>query len=262
MQSVFTPRLAVLYRITQNISAYALTAKGFSPPSLAELRPSDGLYHGDLNAEYGWNYETGVKGALPAAGLEFDIATYYFSLQNTIVSRANAAGAQYFVNAGRTIQKGIEGLLRYQLIRQPNNILTGCKIWSSYSFQPYRFDAYQQTGADYSGNAVTGVPRNIWVSGIDIETIKGIYFNGSVNSTSSIPLTDANDAYANAYQLVQLKTGYRFHWSKNSVRVYMGIDNLLNQVYSLGNDINAAGKRYYNPATGRNFFAGVRYQLY
>jgi iron complex outermembrane receptor protein len=261
IQSVLTPRLAILYRITNNVSAYALAAKGFSPPSLAELRPSDGLYHGDLNAEYGWNYEAGLKGVLLDSRIEFDLAAYYFALKNAIVSRTNAAGAQYFVNAGGTIQKGVEGLIRYQLMKQPAGFISGCKLWSSYSFQPYKFDSYQQTGIDYSGNALTGVPKNIWVTGIDLETRKGIYFNGSINSTSSIPLTDANDAFANAYQLVQLSWGYRCKQAKNTMHIYMGIDNLLNQVYSLGNDINAAGKRYYNPAAGRNFFAGIRYRI-
>jgi iron complex outermembrane receptor protein len=35
------------------------------------------------------------------------------------------------------------------------------------------------------------------------------------------------------------------------------MDNILNEVYSLGNDINAAGNRFYNPAPRRNVFAGV-----
>jgi iron complex outermembrane receptor protein len=29
-------------------------------------------------------------------------------------------------------------------------------------------------------------------------------------------------------------------------------------LYSLGNDINAFGRRYYNPAPERNYFAGLR----
>jgi len=32
---------------------------------------------------------------------------------------------------------------------------------------------------------------------------------------------------------------------------------LLNQYYSLGNDLNAVGKRYYNPAPGKNYFGGA-----
>lgn len=37
-----------------------------------------------------------------------------------------------------------------------------------------------------------------------------------------------------------------------------GIDNILNQKYSLGNDLNAMGGRYYNAAPTRNFYIGVK----
>jgi len=99
------------------------------------------------------------------------------------------------------------------------------------------------------------------VSGMDISTSKGLYLNVSVNATSSLPLTDANDVFADAYTLVQMKLGYRCSKKSQQWHVFAGIDNLLNQNYSLGNDINALGKRYYNPATGRNVFVGVQYRF-
>jgi iron complex outermembrane receptor protein len=34
-------------------------------------------------------------------------------------------------------------------------------------------------------------------------------------------------------------------------------DNLLNASYSLGNDLNAFGRRYFNPAPLRNWVGGV-----
>ena len=258
---VLTPRIAVLYRLTKDVSLYALAAKGFSPPALAEVRPSDGNYYGDLNAEYGWNYETGIKGGLFNERLQFDIAAYFFHLQNAIVRRNNAAGAEYFVNAGGTKQNGIESFIKYHLIDQSKNFISKLTIHSSYSFQPYRFDDYKQTTNNYSGNELTGVPRNIWVSGLDMIMAKGFYFDASLNCTSRIPLTDANDAYADAYQLMQIKLGYRCDNKNKKLDIFFGIDNLLNQHYSLGNDINAVGKRYYNPAAGRNIFSGLLYRF-
>ncbi len=258
---VLTPRLAVLYRLTNDVSLYMLAAKGFSPPAVAEVRPSDGNYYGNLNAEYGWNYEAGIKGELFDERLQFDVAAYFFSLQNAIVRRTNISGAEYFVNAGGTKQNGIEALIKYDIIKNRNRFITGCNLWSSYSYQPYSFADYQQSGVNYSGNAITGVPKNIWVSGMDINTRKGLYLNVSVNATSSLPLTDANDVFADAYTLVQMKMGYRCSKNSRQWHVFAGIDNLLNQNYSLGNDINALGKRYYNPATGRNVFAGIQYRF-
>jgi len=60
--------------------------------------------------------------------------------------------------------------------------------------------------------------------------------------------------------------GCRIGWktarpSKLKLNFYFGGDNLLNETYSLGNDINAAGGRYYNTAAKRNYYAGVAVQL-
>ena len=255
INQILTPRFSFLYRIHKDVSFYAIAAKGFSPPALAEIRPSDGNFYGDLGAEYGWNLETGLKGFILHQRLQFDLSVYFFSLQNTIVRRNNAAGAEYFVNAGKTRQNGVEAFLKYAVIKNGRTI-RNWNIWSSYSYQPYRFLDYKQGSIDYSGNALTGVTRNIWVSGMEIEMNSRWYGNVSLNATSSLPLTEANDAYADGYQLVQGKIGYRASHQGKQFDLFAGADNLLNQLYSLGNDINAAGKRYYNPAAGRNYFIG------
>lgn len=257
ISAVFTPRIAVSYKLVDDVSVYVLAAKGFSPPALAELRPSDGNFYGNLEAEYGWNYEAGIKGELLQHKLLFDLAFYAFNLNNAIVRRNNAQGAEYFVNAGETSQHGIEAMIRYNVITHKASFFSGLNIWSSYSYQPYRFIAYQQGAVDYSGNALTGVPRDVWLAGVDLQVRDHWYLALSYNQTSSLPLTDANDAYADPYHLVQVKMGYR-SGDKKQWHVFVGIDNLLNELYSLGNDINAAGKRYYNPAADRNFFAGLQ----
>jgi iron complex outermembrane recepter protein len=261
IDGVLAPRIAVLYRLNRNLSLYMLAAKGFSPPTVAEVRPSDGNYYGNLNAEYGWNYETGIKGELFSQRLQFDVAAYFFNLKNAIVRRTNIAGSEYFVNAGGTKQNGIEALMKYDLVKKTKGFITGCNVWSSYSFQPYTFEDYQQATVNYAGNAVTGVPRNIWVSGVDLTINKNSYCNISVNATSSLPLTDANDVYAAGYTLVQVKWGYYISEPQARWHVFAGIDNLFDQLYSLGNDINALGKRYYNPAARRNVFGGIQYRF-
>lgn len=258
---VLTPRIALTYRLSKDISVYLLAAKGFSPPALAELRPSDGNYYGNLEAEYGWNMEAGIKGETADSRLQFDLAAYFFTLQNAIVRRTNNAGAEYFVNAGSTRQNGLEALLKYKLIDAGSRFITRWQVWSSYSYQPYRFTDYRQGSMDYTGNALTGVPRQISVTGMDLEMQKGWYLNVSLNVTGALPLTDANDVYADGYRLGQLKWGYRSKRQSKQWDLFAGIDNLLNQRYSLGNDINALGRRYYNPAPGRNLFAGIRYRF-
>jgi iron complex outermembrane recepter protein len=40
--------------------------------------------------------------------------------------------------------------------------------------------------------------------------------------------------------------------------LYAGADNLLDEKYSLGNDINAAGNRFFNAAPTINYYLGVK----
>ncbi len=255
---VLMPRVSALYQLFQQIALYGLITKGFSPPSLAEIRPSNRIFNTALQPEYGWNFELGLKGGLWHNRLLFDINYYNFRLQNAIVTRTNADGTQYFVNAGNTKQDGAEVWLQFHLLKQANATFKSINFTESYSYQPYRFINYQQGATSFSGNKLTGVPTHILVSGLAVETVNGYFVNMSHNYTSSLPLTDANDVFTDAYHLLQVKLGLNFKANKANVQLYIGGDNLLNQTYSLGNDINAAGKRFYNPATAINFYGGCK----
>jgi iron complex outermembrane receptor protein len=246
----FVPRFSANYAITKDLHIYGVIAKGFSVPSLAEVRPSDGNFYPFLQAEQGWNYELGLKGTLFHEAFTFDMNGYRFLLQQAIVRKTNAAGAEYFVNAGSVLQQGIEASLKWKT----NSDIT---IFTSFSYQPYTFQQYSSGATQYDGNTVTGVPGTIWVSGADWQLPYQFILHASVNATSSIPLNDANTAYANAYQLVQAKLSKTITTAKRKLTCYIAADNLLNQSYSLGNDINAVGGRFFNPSPTRNFYAGI-----
>jgi iron complex outermembrane receptor protein len=252
-----SPRFAASYIITNGISFYATIAKGFSPPTLAEVRPSTGIFATNLEAEYGWNYEAGIKGSILRNKLDYNASFYYFKLKNAIVVREDYTGADYYINAGGTIQKGVEIWLNAHIINDQKKFITALNVWNSFSYQPYRFDEYIIGSTAYSGNKLTGVPRIINVSGADIKTRGNFYANITFNYTSSTPLNDANTVYAKRYHLLLLKFGKEFTLSKFVINAFAGADNLLNETYSLGNDLNAFGGRYFNPAPKRNYYAGV-----
>jgi iron complex outermembrane receptor protein len=57
---------------------------------------------------------------------------------------------------------------------------------------------------------------------------------------------------------LQAKIGWKRQLrSSLGLELFAGADNLLNEQYSLGNDINAFGKRYYNPSPINNYFGGL-----
>lgn len=253
---VFSPRLALLKKLTSTISVYGSVSKGFSPPSLAEVRPSAGTYNNTLKPERGMSYELGVRGGVFNQKLQFDFTTYNFQLDETIVIQRTSDGAEYFVNAGKTAQRGLEAKLSWthNLKSMPISTL---KLWTSYTYNHYRFVGYVQDGNDFSGNRLTGVAPTIALMGADL-TWQGIYFNITASYTDAIPLNDANSQYASEYFLLGSRLGYRTHLSKNlPLDIFGGIDNALDKRYSLGNDLNAIGGRYYNAASRRNFYVGL-----
>ncbi|MFT4154233.1 TonB-dependent receptor [Parafilimonas sp.] len=254
---LWAPRLSVLYQVNNNISLYAVTSKGFSPPTLAEVRPSTNQFY-NLQPEYGWNYEAGIKGAVWKNRLEFSASVYSFNLKNAIVAQTDSTGADFFVNAGGTKQPGLEIWLNAFPVKNSRRFIKTIVVSNSFAYQPYTFNNYVSGTKDFSGNRLTGVPKNTNLATLDVDTKPGIYFNANCNFTSAIPLTDANDVYAGNYKLFQLKLGFKKQFGKAILDVYAGIDNLLNEKYSLGNDLNAAGGRYFNPAPARNYFAGAR----
>ena len=253
------PRIALGYSFTENMTLHSSVSKGYSAPGLAEVRPSAGGIYSDLQAEQGWNYEVGFKASLWRSRINLDITAFQFNLEDAIVRRTNAAGAEYFINAGSTKQKGIELFAEAFPINRNEGFIRQLRIWSSSSFFDFVFTSYKVNNNDYSGNELTGVPSKVILAGADLAFGGGFYLNGTFNYTSSLPLTDVNDVYADDYRLWQFRTGWKHSWGRSfHTEIFAGIDNAGNELYSLGNDINAFGRRYYNPAPERNYFAGLR----
>jgi iron complex outermembrane receptor protein len=91
----FLPALHCLKKFN-SISIYCSVSRGFSPPSLAEVRPSAGTYNNDLNPERGISYEIGFRGNLAKRQLHYELSAYQFKLDETIVIQRTADGAEYF----------------------------------------------------------------------------------------------------------------------------------------------------------------------
>lgn len=257
---LWAPRLSLLYSVNNNLSLFAIASKGFSPPTLAEVRPSTNQFY-NLQPEYGWNFEAGIKGSAFQKRIEFSASVYSFNLKNAIVVQTDSTGADYFVNSGGTRQPGFELWLNAFPVKNSHQFIKTVSVSNSFAYQPYKFNNYISGIKDFSGNHLTGVPKNINVTTVDIYTRPGIYLNANFNFTSAIPLTDANDVYAESYKLLQLKLGFKKSFGKALLDFYFGVDNLLNENYSLGNDLNAIGGRYFNPSPLRNYFGGVKLEL-
>jgi iron complex outermembrane recepter protein len=257
-QNEIAPRIAVMKKFGDEVSVYASAAKGFSPPTTAEVLPSTGVITTDLNAEEGWNYELGSRLSLLKEKLFIDINGFFFNLSNAIVQRRDAGGADFFVNAGSTKQKGLEGMIHYKITNNQNKFITQSNVWLSYTYNDFRYKDFKQLTNDFSGNRLPGVPISTVAIGADAMTKPGLYINLTYNYNETVTLNDANTFRGTDFHLLAARIGYKhLFFNKLQGEIFIGGDNLFNETYSLGNDINAAVNRFYNVAAGRNYSAGV-----
>ena len=192
--------------------------------------------------------------------MQADIDLFDYESKHAIASRSDINGAQYFVNSGGTKQPGLETKLTCQLLQKRlHGLIRSVDLKNSFTYYVFSFNQYIAGTNNYSGNRLVGVPRTTFVTSVYVELPKGFHVYVQYNHTAKISLNDANTAFASSYHLVQTKFGWNFTVKQNTLGLYIGVDNLLNQQYSLGNDLNAFGGRYYNAAPKRNFYFGTAY---
>jgi iron complex outermembrane receptor protein len=258
LSRTFSSQLAPRISIARRIGAaqlYAGYARGFSPPSTGELAPSGSEINRELEPESGNNFELGAKGRL-GARLHYDVNLFAFSLSNTIVQRRDAAGGDFYLNAGSTRQQGLEAAFTYDL----GVAGSGTEAWLAYTWHRFRYRSFQQLFTNYSGSALPGVAPHILSAGFTTLPLPWLTLSTSYYYSAPLPLNDANDAFARGYHLLSARIGLQaMAASTLQIRFSAGIENTLGQSYTLGPDVNGFGGRYYNPAPGRTFFISASF---
>ncbi|MDO9552489.1 TonB-dependent receptor domain-containing protein [Rhodonellum sp.] len=254
---IIVPRIALSVLLNANSGVHGSISSGFSPPTIDEVRTNEGSINLDLEAERGVNYELGYRAQFGRFNL--DLTTFYFKLDQTITTFTNAQGVVLFQNAGATNQKGIEASLDYALIRNQAGLVQELKIAHAFTGHYFKFAQFTKGNDDFSGNKLTGVAPNTLVNQLDLRTKPGFYLNFTHQYVDKIPLNDANTVFQDTYNLVGSRLGWRNTLgSRWDLELYSGVDNLLDESYSLGNDLNAFGGRFFQPAPGRNWYGGLK----
>ena len=242
------PRFALVRKLGNHQRIIAKIASGYSPPSIAELRPSAGTINTNLKSEKGWNKEITWRGKY--AFFDWDLTAYQFDLDETIVIRRAADGSDYFVNAGKTKQQGIEMTYTVQLGQH-------LSLRNSESIQNFRFGEYVSGTKSYAGNRLTGTSPYQHASLLQWQIHPRLLWNSQFLFTDFLYLNDANTAVLPSSRVWNSKISYqRKHWE-----LWLTVENMTNELYVSGPDLNATGNRFYNASPGRYFQAGLKITL-
>lgn len=244
-QTILSPRLSLVYSPSKFHSLVGKISHGFSPPSIAEIRPSTGILDLNLKSENGWNQEIIYRGKLKTFPLDWTINLYQFNLNQTIAIRTAADGGDFYGNVGSSIQKGLEANLGYSGHRNTSLV--------SLTLQDAKFRE--------SGKFIPGIAKTSLFLTEILKLTDRLNWSFQMQYTGNMYLNDANTAELPASTVWNSKLNYLWKIRELNLSTWIYLDNIFNLNYTLGPDLNAFGNRFYNTALGRNISIGTRLRI-
>ncbi|OTK47064.1 TonB-dependent siderophore receptor [Acinetobacter baumannii] len=250
------PSVALSWQILPELIAYVSYAKGFETPTFTEMayRPNgQSGFNFDLTASTSDTYETGLKSQNQLG--DFTLAVFQTKTKDDIVSAGNSNGRSTFRNADKTLREGVEFAWNKKLWR--DLIAT-----ASYSYLDATFDAdipaLGNIAQISSGNAIPGIAKNQAYASLAWQPSHGLYGGVDVQYMDKVYVNDTNSDAAPSYSVTSANVGYAWVMGDWKVNSFARVDNLFDKKYAGSVIVNDGNSRYFEPADGRNWSAGLR----
>ncbi len=250
------PSAALSWQILPELMAYVSYAKGFETPTFTEMayRPDgESGFNFDLTASTSDTYETGLKSQNLLG--DFTLAVFQTKTKDDIVSAGNSNGRSTFRNADKTLREGVEFAWNKKLWRD----LTAT---ASYTYLDATFDAdipaLGSIAQIPSGNAIPGIAKNQAYASLAWQPSHGLYGGVDVQYMDKVYVNDTNSDAAPSYSVTSANVGYAWVMGDWKVNSFARVDNLFDKNYAGSVIVNDGNGRYFEPADGRNWSAGLR----
>ncbi|MFW6744366.1 TonB-dependent receptor family protein [Acinetobacter pittii] len=250
------PSAALSWQILPELMAYVSYAKGFETPTFTEMayRPDgESGFNFDLTASTSDTYETGLKSQNQLG--DFTLAVFQTKTKDDIVSAGNSNGRSTFRNIDKTLREGVEFAWNKKLWRD----LTAT---ASYTYLDATFDAdipaLGSIAQIPAGNAIPGIAKNQAYASLAWQPSHGLYGGIDVQYMDKVYVNDTNSDAAPSYSVTSANVGYAWVMGDWKVNSFARVDNLFDKNYAGSVIVNDGNGRYFEPADGRNWSAGLR----
>ncbi len=246
--TAFSPRIAVLYKLSKHLSLYGNISTGCQTPTRDEITQNP-----DLELTRVVNYEVGMKGRYRR--WFFDAAVYYNPVKNEVILVSQPYGYNEFVNAGKTEKKGFE----FAGYVSPFDTL---RLGVSYSYTDYRFKEFSEPvfgrNVDRSGNYLPFIPRHQYSLFLHYRHPAGFKLRIQSNSWGEYYIDNANTEKYEGYRFVtDMTVGYE----TPKFDISLIVNNLFNQRYATEVKKNLYGVKTYVPAAPRTILLRLTYNF-
>lgn len=250
--SAFSPMVGATYRISNVLSTYASVSSSFQTPTTTELiNNPTGTGFNDLDPQRAVSFEAGAR--ISGGRVAAELTAFHSKVRDALVpfQIAGGDGREFFRNAGKTRQRGVEAAVQAIVTR-------GVRATTSYTWNDFIFEDDGLDTQALEGNELPGVPPHRlfarinwtpswWFIDIEGEHTSAYYAADSNAETSINPAATVIDVRAGAAR--------RFRGSR--LTPFVGVNNVTDEEYFSSVVINAAGARFFEPAPGRNLYFGL-----
>lgn len=249
------PSVALSWQIIPDVLAYASYAKGFETPTFTEMAypAQGGASNLDLKPSKSDSYELGLKSSTTLGN--FTLAVFQTKTKDDIVAAETIGGRATFRNADKTLREGVEFAWNKKLWRD----LTAT---ASYAYLDATFDSTVPAAGKISeipeGNAIPGIAKNQAYASLAWQPSHGLYGGVDVQYMDKVYVNDTNSDAAPSYSVTSANVGYAWVMGDWKVNSFARVDNLFDKNYAGSVIVNDGNGRYFEPADGRNWSAGLR----
>ncbi|KJV38457.1 TonB-dependent receptor [Acinetobacter brisouii] len=247
------PSAALSWQIVPELLAYVSYAKGFETPTFTEMAyRTDGAagFNFNLKPSSSDNYEMGLKSKNPWG--YFTLAAFQSKTKNDIVSYATVNGRATYQNVDKTQRQGVE-------FSWNKNLWKDLKAQASYSYLDATFDSdfSSASGTVKKGTYIPGIAKNQAFARLAWQPQTGMFAGIEAHYMDKIYVNDANSDAASSYTVTAIDVGYKWKIQDWAINTYARVDNLFDRNYVGSVIVNDGNGRYFEPAEGRNWSAGL-----
>ena len=236
-----TPRVGVIYDLTDTVAVYADAARSFKPNTGASREG------GGFAPEKGKSYEMGIKWKTLDRQLSVDAAIYQIEKKNVLTT--DPVDNTFSVAAGQVRSRGFD-------LNVAGNLTPEWRVIGGYAY----VDAeVTRDNTLRSGTRLMNIPRNSFsllnVYEFQDGALKGLGLGAGGKYVDQRAGQTANTAFSmDAYTVVDLLGYYKVN---EQVRLNLDVKNLFNREYEEG----AFGNIYAYPSAPRTVQVGIAYTL-
>ena len=249
--SAVSPAVGLSYRLGAAL-LFANVSSAFETPTTTEFvnRPDGtGGFNPELDPQRTLGFEVGARGSVPETRVRFDFALYRLNISDRLLPFQNEEGRTFFRNAGKNTHQGVEVALHW--LPHPTT-----EVQITYTGNQFVFA--NDPNAD---NRIPGVPDHHLYAGLRT-TQRGFQGQVSAEVVTDAYTDDSNSAQTDGYVVVDLYGGHTgLQLGRTLVQPFVRLQNLFDTQYNASVVVNAFGGRFYEPAEGRAFQAGVNVSL-